>query len=471
MKNKKYILFILIVWVILILPLAGMTFWPTNETTENKELAPFPKFDKENPIGQKYLYELGTYFEDHFAFRQLLVTANALLQSKLLQSNATNQVIPGRNDWLYFHGTLEDYQGRNLFSERERFAILHNLHLIQDYVEAQGSQFFLMIPPNKASLYGENMPYYIRKGTDSNLKRLTEMFQEEGISDIGLYDRFSKESEILYFKRDSHWTTKGALLAYKMLMEQTGLPFETYEDIPYAMEEIHEGDLDKMLYPLAVEKEADAVYEKEADFVYCNDVKNNMDEWIETENPKKDNSILMYRDSFGESLLPFVANAFGKGYFTRLVPYNLLQVEQYSPDVVVIEKVERNLDDFITDIPIVEPPQRENILGAKRGKGGTIETEKAGSFLKISGKLDEREIQTDTKIYVALTDEGTKTTKTYETFYTASENKDAGGYQLYLRGSSLPTGKIHCDVLAADEENTRIIAQKDIMWENEGGYK
>ena len=87
-----------------------------------------------------------------------------------------------------------------------------------------------------------------------------------------------------------------------------------------------------------------------------------MDSWIETENPNATGSILMYRDSFGESLLPFVAGEFEKGYFSRLVPYNLLQVEQYQPDVVVIEKVERNLDDFITDMPIVECPEVENMI-------------------------------------------------------------------------------------------------------------
>lgn len=466
MKHKKYILFVLIVWVILILPFAGMAFWPTNETSENKELAPFPKFDTENPMQQKYLHELGVYFEDHFAFRQQLVTANALIHSKLLKSSTTNQVIPGTNDWLYFHGTLQDYQGKNLFSERENFAILHNLRLIQNYVEAQGSRFFLMVPPNKNSLYDENMPYYIKKGNDSNLHRLSEMFQAEGISDIGLYDRFSKESDILYFKRDSHWTSKGALLGYQMLMEKVGLPFETYEDIPYTMEAVHEGDLDKMLYPTAVQKEVDAVYAKEHDFVYCNEVENNMDEWIETENPNKDCSILMYRDSFGESLLPFVADAFGHGYFTRLVPYNLLQVEQYRPDVVVIEKVERNLDDFITDIPIVEPPQIENISATKNEANGEVFMEKAGSFLKISGKLDEADIQSNTEIYVAITDVATNTTKTYETFYTASKNKNAGGYQLYVRGSNLPTGVVHCDVLAVDEGEARIIATKEMTWEN-----
>lgn len=465
MKHKKYMLFIVAVWCILVLPFAGMAFWATNETSENKELATFPKFDTEHPLEQKYLHELGEYFEDHFAFRPYLVTANAWLHSHLLKSSTTNQVIPGTDDWLYFHGTLSDYQGKNLFTERENFSILHNLHLIQNYVQAQGSQFLLMVPPNKNTLYDEHMPYYLQKGEDSNLKRLTKRFQQEGIADVGLYEKFAKEEDTLYFKRDSHWTTKGAYLAYIWLMEKTGLPFDTYENIPYTMEPIHEGDLDKMLYPKAVQKEDDMVYQKEPTFQYVTPVENNMAEWIETENPNKDGSILMYRDSFGESFIPFVADAFGKGYFTRLVPYNLLQVEQYQPDVVVIEKVERNLDDFITDIPIMEPPQTENIQTAKEDICAEVSAEQAGSFLKISGELAQANIQADTEIYVAITDLQTNTTKTYETFYTASQQRDAGGYQLYLRGSSLPTaGTIRCDVLAVDKEDARIIAKTEVTF-------
>ena len=48
-------------------------------------------------------------------------------------------------------------------------------------------------------------------------------------------------------------------------------------------------------------------------------------EKVKTE-AQKDGSMLMYRDSFGESLLPFVADEIGQGYFSRLVPYNLTQI-------------------------------------------------------------------------------------------------------------------------------------------------
>lgn len=464
MKNQKYLCFIGIVWVVLILPFAGMIFWPTNETTENTELAEWPQVHKEDGYNQAYLQEMGAYFEDHFAFRQAFVTANAVLRANMLHTSATDQVVLGENDWLYFSGTLPDYTGTNLFSARERYALIHNMKLIQNYIEAQGSQCLFMIPPNKNSLYDENMPYYYQKGTTSNLQQLSAQFAAEGIAYLDLYEIFRQQEDVLYFQRDSHWNNQGALLAYTSLMEQTGCTYETYRNIPRHTEQNHVGDLDEMLFPLAVELEADTVFDKTQDFAYVNDVTDNMDEWIETSNPKQTGSILMYRDSFGESLLPFVADAFGTGYFSRLVPYNLLQVEQYRPDVVVIEKVERNLDDFIWDMPIMECPQVENISAPQVETSTTIETQKAGSFLEIKGILDESYLQTDTEIYVAVQDLQTMQTKTYQTFYTATADGDAKGYHLYLKGTSVPQGQIQISVIAVKQNQPFVAAKTKLTW-------
>lgn len=115
-------------------------------------------------------------------------------------------------------------------------AILHNLKLIQNYAQQQGSAFYLMVPPNKNSLYDENMPYYYQKGDESNLKMLTERFQQEGISYIDLYGAFQEKEEVLYFQRDSHWNNQGALLAYRNLMEQVGKDYETYLNAPFDVE-------------------------------------------------------------------------------------------------------------------------------------------------------------------------------------------------------------------------------------------
>lgn len=464
MKNKKYLIFIILVWIVLMVPFAGMTFWPTNTTAENTVLAEWPVIKNENGWNQNYLSEMGEYFEDHFAFRQYFVTANALLRSKTIKSQATEQVVLGRNDWLYYSGTLDDYQGKNLMSDRELYNLVHNVSLIQEYVEAQGSTFRLTIAPNKNSLYSGNMPYYYRKGSTNNISRLSSSFLDAGIQYTNLYDAFLSQDEVLYFERDSHWNNRGAVLAYHTLMDSIGREHETYLNVPYEIQKEHIGDIDEMLYPLAAEPEEEYFYDKQHRFTYVNDVTDNMDEWIETVNPDKQGSILMFRDSFGESLLPFVADEMGKGYFSRLVPYNLTQIEELHPEYVVIEKVERNLKDFIEDVPIMEMPQTEELFAPEAGTDSTIETAKEGSYLMIKGSIDERYISGETEIAVSVRNNETMDSRTYKAFYTRTEAGDGNGYQLYIKGSSVPAGELHINIIVTNEGQSFIVAGKDIQW-------
>ena len=242
--KKRYLIYIILVWVILMIPFAGMTFWPTTTTSENTELAKWPKWKEDGTWNQDYLEEAGEYFEDHFAFRQYFVTANALLKGNVFQTGATDQVIVGKDDWLYFGGTVNDYRGRNLLSEREMYNVIHNITLMQNHVQQNGSQFVLMVIPNKNTLYDEAMPYYVKPGDTSNLERLTELLTERGVEFIDVKELFQNEEEVLYFHRDSHWNNKGAVLAYNALMEKLGREHETYLNVPYELEKSHVGDIE-----------------------------------------------------------------------------------------------------------------------------------------------------------------------------------------------------------------------------------
>ena len=461
--KKRYLVYIGIVCVILLTPFAGMTFWATDETAENTVLAEWPSLTKDGNLNREYLSGMGEYFEDHFAFRQQLVTANAVLRGKIFKESATPKVVVGTDDWLYFNGTLDDYQGKNLMDERQLSMLTHNLKLIQQYVESQGSGFIFTVAPNKNSLYNENMPFYYQKGNESNLANLTERMKTAGISYLDLYELFQAEEDVLYFQRDSHWNNRGAILAYNALLDYMGKEHETYLNVPYEEEAVHTGDLDEMLYPLAYEPETDYIYDKEWKYRYVNDVTDHMDDWIETVNPGKEGTVLMFRDSFGESLLPFVAEEVGRGYFSRLVPYNLTQTEQYRPNCVVIEKVERNLIDFIEEAPIMEPVQTNVLTAPEAETDSSISTEKAGSYLMIKGQIDETYVSEETEIYVTLRNKQTMETKTYPVFY-VMEEKSGNGYQVYLKGSSLQPGDYRISTILQNAGQTMGVASADVTW-------
>ena len=467
MKKKGYLLYIIIVFAILLVPFLGMSFWATDRTTEKTTLSEWPAFVKDGKPNINYLEDMGDYFEDHFAFRLQMLTANAMIWSKGFDTSTTDQVVTGKDDWLYFSGTMDDYTGRDLLSDRELKAIVHNLSLMDSYVEFCGGRLIVTVAPNKNTLYNSAMPYYYQKGETSNLERLVPLLEEAGIEYVDLTETFQNEDEVLYFKRDSHWNNKGALLAYNAVMDAMGREHETYANVPTVTEKDHIGDIDEILYPLAAEPEENIYYSKDWGFDYVNDVTDNMDEWIETVNPDKDGTLLMYRDSFGESILPFFADEYNKAYFSRLVPYNMENLIQYQPDTVIVERVERQIDAFATEIPVMESPKVENLRPLEVKTDTTLKIEQNGSYLVVSGTVDQKYVNEDTQIYVAVSSEDRSRISTYDAFYTLTNSGDGNGYQIYLRDTSLPSEKIHIDVITSDQDGQWIVKSDDreIEWE------
>lgn len=458
-KNRGYLLYLGITALILITPLVGMTVRPTNETSENKELSKLPAIYDKKGWNQSFLSDLGNYFEEHFAFRQELVTANSLLRSKLVKTSAEKKVALGRDGWLYYSGTSDDYQGVNLLSERSLYNIAHTLSMVQGMTEALGSEFYYTVSPNKNSLYDENMPYYYKKGVKSNLDRLTPYLEEEGVHYVDLKSAFLEEDEVLYLKRDSHWNNKGAVLAYNTILDAAGKEHESYLNIPYIEEKDYLGDLNKMLYPLAAKPEINYTYQRDETYEYISDEKDVEAEWIEAENSQRSGSVLMYRDSFGNTLFPLFANEFAKTYFSKLVPYNLGDVAQYRPDYVIIERVERRISSIIEKPPIMQGPVVKLPQSQSADTQTTVHTRKNGSYFMIEGIIDSRYLETKSRIFITISPNGQNTGTTYEAFGMLAETEEGKesdcGYQLYLMEKNVPQdADFDIEVIVSGEKGT-----------------
>lgn len=216
--KKQYLVYIIIMVFVMLVPFIGLCVNQTREDTEKRELAAWPTLRKEDSVNINYLSEMGKWFEDHMAFRQEMITAYAFFLDKVTNYSATDQVVIGKNGWLYFGGSIEDYTGTNQLSERELNNIVHNICLLQNHVEEKGMQFVLVIAPNKNTLYSEEMPYYYLQTQESNLERLYRRLSDAGIHYVDLVNTFESRDERLYFKRDTHWNNKGALLVYNQII-------------------------------------------------------------------------------------------------------------------------------------------------------------------------------------------------------------------------------------------------------------
>ena len=342
----KYKIFTAAFLLLCILPSAGMLFLPPTEAAANERLTPVPQLKSEDGSwNQNVLDDATNYIADHFALRQEMVTANAMLQTGLLATSPAEDVIYGTDGWLYYAETLDDYQNRATLTDEEVQQIAQTIADMQAYCEARGAQFVFTIAPNKNSLYPEHMPArYLQSDSPGNYEKLKPLLEEYGVHYADLFTFLSEQDEILYLKTDSHWTNRGAALAHDFLMETLGLPHTAFAQAEYTTAETHRGDLYEMLYPKGMAREAQQAYE--TTFSYVSEPRTAEDILIQTTNPDAPNGrLLLCRDSFGNALHPFLAEDFREATITRQMPYPLEQVQ--AGDTVIMEIVERNLANLL----------------------------------------------------------------------------------------------------------------------------
>lgn len=447
MKKTTSNVFVAACLALCLIPFAGMTVASTNTTTENRRLASFPQIKKEGKWNKEWLLEAGTYFEEHFAFRPYFVTADSEIMGRIFGVSNMETVIDGKDGWLYYTATLDDYLGSDTLSDRGIFNIRNNLSIMQRYVEKEGAKFLFSVAPNKNSLYGDQMPYYACKKVSNtkNIELLVPELEKEKIPYADLFSVFENQKEILYLKRDSHWNQKGAVLAYHTMLSALGVEHETYETVSAVRTKTEYGDLNRMLYPKSAVPEWNYRYEKDVSYRYESDFESVEDAWIQTSNENGQGSLLMFRDSFGNTLLPLMADTFKEGYFSKSVPCPIEKyMNEYHPKTVILEKVERNLSDIAEEPPIMTglPAEIKEEDFAKKDTQTTLclkESEYDMSYWEISGILDEKAVKNDTKVYITVQCGDFR--QTCEAF-TLTKGKSDNGYLLYL-----PKDKVTADSL------------------------
>lgn len=75
-----------------------------------------------------------------------------------------NRVLRGDEDWLVYtdENNLDDYQNSIPFSEQELALIQQKIDNLRANLEAQGIGFYVIIPPNKETIYPERVPVEVR---------------------------------------------------------------------------------------------------------------------------------------------------------------------------------------------------------------------------------------------------------------------------------------------------------------------
>lgn len=340
-------IFIVCFLLLCLLPSVGMLVFGETEPVANEILAQRPRLTVSGKLNKNVLSDLTDYIADRFALRREFVNAWAVLNAGLFHTSAEDQVVLGTDGWLYYAPTLDDYMGRAL-SDEELDLAARNLAAIQAYAEERNATFLFTIAPNKNSLYPGNMPGYIPSGhASSNAVKIVPYLERYGVNYVDLFEVFNAEDEVLYYRTDSHWNDRGAALAADSLLAASGRE-GVYSAGPFAPADAHRGDLYDMLFPLGTDTEEAESY---AGFRFT--TRNNPNGGnamkIETECADGEGVLLCWRDSFGISLYPYLADSFSEALFLRSGSYDLSMIDEFGADVVLIELVERDLYRIASD--------------------------------------------------------------------------------------------------------------------------
>ncbi|MBQ7921585.1 MAG: hypothetical protein IJ325_03290 [Clostridia bacterium] len=301
-----------------------------------------PELLTENGINDDFGSEFEEWFSKHFAFHHAVTDFFADARLALF-SEGNDQVIAGRDDFLFFDDTTADYIGTNRMTDADITKTAEALATLNEQVEAAGGKFLFVCAPNKNTIYGEYLPSrYIKSTSPTDLDRL---YAELDVLDVPYVDlrpllTEAKENTLVYHKRDTHWNGAGAEIAMGGIAEHFSIPMPDY-GVPITVSDF-EGDLDALLFPGKTMYDENITYNFEGLFVYTSAYATPMDLVI-TARSGGTGKLLMFRDSFANAMIPYAASTFGEIRMERVTPYQTAQLETYKPDYVIVEIAERNL--------------------------------------------------------------------------------------------------------------------------------
>ena len=380
----------------LTLSVSTMLFGPSSSAA-NEMLSEKPSIKtEEGKINTEYLAQLQDYVNDRFNLRQYLISADRKLSS-FLGVSGESKVLLGKDGWLFFEETLDDYAGVDPMTNRELFSAASNVALMEEYCRNNGKEFTFVVAPNKNSLYGQYMPEQFEKSDTSNAKRFHALLDQMEVSYVDLFAAFNAQEEELYFAHDSHWNSKGAALGADLINEAFGIESSYFEG-DFSYEVAHEGDLYSMVYPSIQDTEMDGQYGGQLEYTFKGLATRPDAIRLRTES-NGSGKLLCYRDSFGMLLFPYLSDTYKSATFSRIVAYDLTE----SADYVVVELVERNLCYLIQNVPVMEAPAREvalpkNVSGTVNASVDTESTSPKGYSL-LRGTLPKTP-DADSLVYV-----------------------------------------------------------------------
>ncbi len=323
-KIENCALFLLVFGFILAFAVVNV-FTPDKEFSENenKYLATFPSFSWKALVSGTFATRYENYIADQFPLRDEWITAKSVGEYLLLKTE-NNGVVYGKEGYMF--AKFYSFDEKKLNS---------NLEAIDAFSFAAMSDVYVMIVPSSCYPLVDKLPAGLPFVDENFFIGEVNDYLSHAATPVNVKDTLAVNSDkYIYYRTDHHWTTYGAWLAYSQFASAADLTAFNYgAATPVSVDGFLGTNYSKSKYfkaePDAIEYfdfsgrltvdgvTHESIYnyaqfekrDKYAAFMYGN---NGYAE-IETEfDVNKLGSILVIKDSYADSLVPFLTNHYNK---------------------------------------------------------------------------------------------------------------------------------------------------------------
>ncbi|MGL4451996.1 MAG: DHHW family protein [Sarcina sp.] len=335
MKNKSLVyLFFISIGALSILDMANED--KLFSELENRYLKKKPKFKLSEILNGKYVKAYEEYINDNFIGRDYFINLKSISENTLLKLE-NNNIIYGKDGYMF-----------EKFTGFEAEILQSNVEAIKEFIEGQNVDMDLMLIPYSASVLVDKYPIHLNSLLINEGMLIDEINEYLGLENVVNVKNILMENKksYIYYKTDHHWTSYGAYLGYLKFCEKNEIKdvvnlenfkenkiydfFGTfyskaklfnvendilsYYDMPHLSMKIGNGDWEGIYKLENLEKR-----DKYSVFLDGNHSK----VIVKNDKNKNGKKLLVVKDSFANSFIPFVANNYEEVHVIDLRHYPL----------------------------------------------------------------------------------------------------------------------------------------------------
>ncbi len=192
----------------------------TYSEKENRYLEKFPAWKWEAIKEGEFMLDISAYVSDHFPFRDFFVGLKTDVDMALGKQEI-NDVYIAEDGYL-----IEEYQKP---ANTERIA--NTFQSFYEKIKENGVETHLMLVPTASYVHADKLPKYVP--AISQMETAREIYEETGIPAIDCSKRLLQQADtdMLYYRTDHHWTTYGAYQGYLEYCKVKGLTPVSLDDL------------------------------------------------------------------------------------------------------------------------------------------------------------------------------------------------------------------------------------------------